>query len=283
MIVSAPWAKYSSSSFTKATGYVYIFNLATGQLLRSHYDGGGGNHYDYGEGTVAAGPELVVASADRTNIARAIHIFNSSGTLLSSPISEDYGFQESFGYSLAVYGNTVLTSSNNGASCIVQLSSTGGHIRTFSNYSKWFRVTGDKLIAGIAGSTTVNVYNLVTNSVELQILRPSSNLSDPRVMAANDKYVVIGYLDGSIGGTDHTIKRHSVYVFDIVTGAHLVTYADPLHYGPSNSQLSTKPPTFVEYRHQGEHVALTESSLLVGNGWCGTDSTNPEGIVYEFV
>jgi FG-GAP repeat len=109
-------------------GLVYVFNLATGKLVRTITASDSYPNDHFGSAIAVSGNHLLIGSANQSNVKGAAYLFNlATGVQMHKFVSSDLvPSAMQYGYSLAIEGNTALIgapgrASSRGAAYVVDL------------------------------------------------------------------------------------------------------------------------------------------------------------------
>ena len=258
-----------------AYGSAYIFDAITGNLLRTLNNPAPAQRDGFGNSVAVSGSTVVVgAPYDDTGATSAgsAYVFDTaSGNLLrtlNNPTPADY---DSFGYSVAVSGSTVVvgtpdddTGAWNAGSAYIFDVTTGNLLRTLNNptpTSAQLELFGDSV--AVSGSTVVvgaphddtgassagsaYVFDAATGSLLRTLNNPTPAGYDlfGQSVAVSGNTVVVGAPRDDTGAT----YAGSAYVFDAATGNLLRALDNP------SSEVDDQ---------FGASVALSGSTLVVG-------------------
>jgi drug/metabolite transporter superfamily protein YnfA len=287
VVVSSP---YADSGAFYDSGQAFVFDAATGALLRTLNNPAPAAYDGFGRSVAVSGNTVVVGASyyDDTSAVNpgSAYVFDATtGALLralSNPTPEPY---DSFGYSVAVSGNTVVVGEfydaavgYEGAVHVFD-AATGALLRTLTNATAasgdWFgysvAVSGNIVVVGApsgdAGTGRAGgayVFNVATGALLTTLTNPTPAADDNFgcSVAVSGGTVVVGALYDDTGA----VNAGSAYVFDAATGALLTTLTNPT-------------PAACDYF--GFSVAVSGNTVVVGAPNDGTGAVRA-GSAYEF-
>ena len=271
-------------------GSVYIFDLATGELLHTLNNPRPGELFRFGSALAVSNGTLVVGSYDNGSIGEdggIAYVYDTaSGELINTLSNPTPAADDTFGYATAIVGDRIIvgapkddTDGNNTGSVYAFDPSTAGLITRFIDptppYSVYLgesvAVSGTVAVFGAPGDGTggtrhgrAYVVETTTGEMIARLDNPTPNNSDEfgdSVAILGDKVLVAATDDGS-GLND----GGSVYVFDNTSGSLEATISNPT-------------PDFLD--DFGSSIAVSNDRIVVAAIGDDVSATN-SGVVYLF-
>jgi VCBS repeat-containing protein/predicted outer membrane repeat protein len=271
-------------------GAAYVFDAATGSLLRTLTNPTPAARNYFGQSVAVSGSEVVVGTpGDETGAwnAGAAYVFDAAtGSLLRTLTNPTPAATTYFGRSVAVSGNTVVvgTTGDNtgamtaGAACVFD-ATTGILLHALANptpatedsFGSSVAISGNTVVVGAylddtgaTNSGTVYVFDATTGTLLRTLANPTPATYDyfGFSVAVSGNTVVVGAYGDDTGATD----AGTVYVFDATTGTLLHTLANPT-------------PAIED--SFGFSVAVSGNTVIVGAYQDDTGATNA-GAAYVF-
>ena len=286
VVVGAPY----DDTGAEDAGSAYVFNAATGALVATLNNPSPESSDFFGSSVAVAGNTVVVGAYGDDTWAEdsgSAYVFNATtGALiatLNSPTPTLYG---SFGYSVAVSGNTVVvgaygdyTGGYQSGSAYVFDATSGALVATlnnptpadYDNFGVSVAVSGNIVVVGAYQDDTgaedagsAYVFDATTGALVATLTNPTPASGDyfGWSVAVSDNTVIIGAFGDSTG----TTYAGSAYVFNATSGALVATLNNPT------------PATGDSF---GISVAVSGTTVVVGASRDGTAATDV-GSAYVF-
>ena len=275
VVVGANWDDTGATN----AGAAYVFDAMTGSLLRTLNNPTPAASDNFGRSVAVSGGLVVVgAYLDDTGAANAgaAYVFDAAtGSLLRTLNNPTPAEMDSFGYSVALSGNTAVvgadwddTGATDAGAAYVFDAVTGSLLRTLNNptpaaldkFGYSVAISGNTAVVGAhwddTGATDAGaayVFDAATGSLLRTLNNPTPAASDKFgwSVAASGSTVVVGANLDDTGATD----AGAAYVFDAATGDLL---------------QAINNPTIVSLDYFGTSVAVSGNTVVVGASsyWC---------------
>jgi len=269
-------------------GQVYLFDAATGNLLRTFNDPTVTTEDLFGNSVAISGNNVLIAApSDDTNgfDVGQVYLFDAvTGDLLQTFNDPTPSTNDKFGFSVTISGNNILIGaagdSTNGAS-VGQAhlfdATTGNLLHTFnepnspsivggfgSGFGVSVAVSDNNVLVGAFGNDTngtnvgqVHLFDSVTGNLLRTFNDPTVTTEDlfGSSVAISGNNVIIAAPRDDTNGTD----AGQVHLFDASTGNLLQTFESP---APSDGDIF------------GVSIAISGNNLLIGSSLDDTNGTN---------
>ncbi len=287
-VVGAPYADLNG--FTDV-GVVYVFNATTGALVVTLANPTPAS-FDYFGYSVAVSGNTVIVGAYRDDTGASnsgsAYVFNATtGALVATLVNPTPASFDNFGYSVAVFGNTVVvgaysddTGASESGSAYVFNATNGALLTTLVNptpasndqFGFSVAVSGNTVVVGArlddtgaSDSGSAYVFNATTGALVSILTNPTPASGDQFgfSVALSGNIVIVGAIFDDTGASD----SGSAYVFNATTGALVAALANPTPRGGDVFGMS---------------VAVSGNTVVVGaNGdsYAGVDAI---GSAYVF-
>ena len=258
----------TASTNTYASGKVYIFNVTTGALLHTLSNPnpyGTALEDQFGHRAAMSGDYAIVGAYAEDdaggNSSGKAYIFNvTTGALVHTLSNPNAAGNSSFGFSVAISGNTAIVgaygaSSYSGKAYIYNVT-TGALLRTLDNPNDYGTSGGDRFgysvaisgnyaavgayaedDAGGTSSGKAYIYNVSTGALLETLDNPnaygtSANDTFGFSVAMSGNIVIVGAYDEDDADGNNSGKA---YIYDVTTGELLQTLDNPNDYGTSDA------------------------------------------------
>jgi len=281
---------YSDDTGAPNSGAAYVFDAASGSLLRTLSNPTPAFDDDFGISVAVSGSTVVVgADGDDTGAADtgAAYVFDlASGSLLRTLNNPTPVAFDDFGSSVAVSGSTVVvgafrddTSASDAGTAYLFDVGSGSLLRTLSNptpvvsdfFGSSVAVSGNSVVVGAWSDDTgaidagsAYVFDAASGSLLRTLDHPAPSPGDyfGSSVAISGSTVVVGAYNDDMGKTD----AGSAYLYDAVSG---------------NLRWILNNPTPTGYDWFGRSVAVSGSTVVVGAYQDDTGASNA-GSAYVF-
>ncbi len=256
-------------------GSAYVFDIITGALVSTLANPNPSNYDNFGFSVAISGNYAVVSAytegiVGATNVGQA-YIFNiTTGVLVSTLNNPNPSADNYFGWSVAISGNyAVVGAPYKNASGVLYVGqayifniTTGALVSTLvnpnpsagDNFGNSVAISGNYAVVGAyaedIGATdnvgSAYIFNITTGALVSTLANPNPSAYDAfgNSVAISGNYAVVGASYKDIGATN----AGSAYIFNITTGALVLTLANP---NPSN------------YDYFGYSVAISGNYVVV--------------------
>jgi len=219
-------------------GAAYLMDLNTGARLLTLLNPTPDRFDSFGRSVAIVNSNFVVgADGDHsTGNGGAVHVFDHTGALLRTLVAPTPS--SNFGWDVYAYGGNLLTVSRSPASAYLFDVVTGTLLRTFpaptSSGGDFVSIVGSGgyvVVGSVAGSTTpdregaVLVYDGATGALLRSLTHPAASgyTGWGTGIAVSNNLVIVGSSSDNTGAP----QAGATYVFDITTGALLLTIPNP--------------------------------------------------------
>ena len=279
-------AEYDDTGSPNA-GLAYVFNATTGALIATLNNPTPANNDLFGYSVAVSGNTVVVgAYRDNTGATAAgsAYVFNAStGALITTLNNPSPVFQDSFGISVAISGNTMVVGADhpgvgptNVGRAYIYDATTDALIATLNNptpvggdqFGYSVAVSGNTVVVGANGNDTgatdagsAYVFNATTGTLVATLNNPTPAIaaSFGYSVSVSGNAIVVGAYQDNTGAT----AAGSAYVFNATTGSLVVTLNNPTPANGDNFGIS---------------VAMSGNNVVIG---AQLDNTQGAAYIYS--